>query len=107
MLLLLQDVSEVEKIDPLRGSLPKAAPHASAKQVSVIIHASLLRLLHLPTLEPAALAEVSERVAALCEKWTRELRGRTLEMEGLLFVRERRIIALDGEWQVFKFGSAS
>eukprot|EP00310_Coccolithus_braarudii_P017276 CAMPEP_0183339448 /NCGR_PEP_ID=MMETSP0164_2-20130417/6369_1 /TAXON_ID=221442 /ORGANISM="Coccolithus pelagicus ssp braarudi, Strain PLY182g" /LENGTH=280 /DNA_ID=CAMNT_0025509439 /DNA_START=14 /DNA_END=856 /DNA_ORIENTATION=+ len=107
MLLLLHDISEVEKMDPLREALPETVPHSPAKQVSVIIHASLLRLLRLPTLDAAALADVSNRVAAVCEKWTSQLKGRTLELGGLLFVSERRIIALDGEWQILNFGSAS
>ena len=48
---------------------------------------------------------LAEHVSAACDDWSAQLRGLRLTLDGLLFVRERQIIALDGEWHTLPFGT--
>ena len=47
---------------------------------------------------------VAQRVSGVCAAWSARLAGRTVELPGLLYVRERQIITLDGEWDELPFG---
>ena len=68
-----------------------------------LIHASLLRIVFLPDAERNATAAKAQRIV---DRWSARMRGMRLTLKGLVYVKERQIMSLDGEWHRLRFGGA-
>ena len=88
----------------IRSAAASAFPYAAThKQTGGLIHASLLRIVFLPDAERNATAAKAQRIV---DRWSARMRGMRLTLKGLVYVKERQIMSLDGEWHRLRFGGA-
>lgn len=90
-------------VEALRAAAGRAFP-SNTRHTSGLIHASLLRVVVLPPGYHGAAADVARAATAVCERWTRRLRGVRISLRGLLYVREQQIMTLAGESWRMRFG---
>ena len=107
MLLLLRPRSPDVRacVATLRAAAASAFPYAARVQTSGLVHVSLLRVLSLPAEEYGS--NTSAAALAIVEatrRWSQRLRGEPVHVRGLLYVRERQIMTLEGETHRLRFG---
>jgi hypothetical protein len=96
-------------VSALRAAAAAAFPRAPSKQTRGLIHASLLRIVSLGAATTShavgsPMANGTRAVAAAVQEWSARLRGLRVTLHGLLYVRERQIMSLEGEWTRIRFG---
>uniref|UniRef100_A0A7S3AXE9 Uncharacterized protein n=1 Tax=Haptolina ericina TaxID=156174 RepID=A0A7S3AXE9_9EUKA len=105
MLLLLRPEEKASVcVDSIRADIAAAFPLAATKQTAGLVHVSLARVISLPLTEYGANSSAARTASEVCERWTARLRGLRTSARGMVYVREKQMMTLEGDWHRLPFG---